>query len=856
MGIKGLIQNLQPILVSSSSCNNIEPKATVPGKHNIREFSNSSIAIDVSSWLFKAGYSIAESLTEAAEQVRVDWQLQHPQIVQSLSDYVGKRCNELFKFAGIGKITLVFDGTLRCPLKAKTNDSRNTKRAITLQKARQFKNQGKPQEAAKRYLACVQVPFELAVTVAKSVMARRIPRVSCIVAPFEADAQLAKLCVEGTCQAVVTEDSDLLVYSAAIGVPFPIIFKLDRKSGSCDVMDMSWLFPSSTIAFDKENKVPFFNESGSTTLQKGSKFSQYLQSFQLKEKKTPGYGRRLFVQACVLAGCDYTINSPLSLVGIGLITAFKLINSQSHRSHQERFAHVLSEWKGSGSNSIVCEARSHTKVADLKDYEELLAMSETVFYHHFVHCKRNNSVLPLQPLQSASVSSLGNYGEDNFQHVYAEERIHMPTVCRFKDCVTFLGTTVTTDCYKSQMIGFKSMKKSASKTNAWISKKSAFFTPSSKKDETRKSTKKETERGHRDIRSCLQVINPKQNIQPVSNAQTHHVKLLEEEEGSEADGTDALVAMLKEDRDSAKIARNDSSSLVSRFSPKMCQPESSRTSKQSFSTIPQHQNRFLVFAYHSQEYPSSLSAERHKAGKSKVLDKNVAQTQGGCTTTFTPGKKFDDDDDSVPSSVPPKLFLEVECTVLKTFKSPLLERKNINCESCMLHGVNTDKSIYDFDEAEEVELTSMLPFSNSRRVSVEPPDQDDDSIHSLSPFAPQKSSAPVNSLVTNRICSTKSAVVDGTSWSDNESDCSIADSEYMPAHFTRFSFENSTTGRSHQKRNNFSTASPRKKTKINGSDYGSAREREGPLILNKSRNFQHRMSKKRETNDSTKNDIK
>jgi len=115
MGIKGLIQNLQPILVSSSSCNNIEPKATVPGKHNIREFSNSSIAIDVSSWLFKAGYSIAESLTEAAEQVRVDWQLQHPQIVQSLSDYVGKRCNELFKFAGIGKITLVFDGTLRCP---------------------------------------------------------------------------------------------------------------------------------------------------------------------------------------------------------------------------------------------------------------------------------------------------------------------------------------------------------------------------------------------------------------------------------------------------------------------------------------------------------------------------------------------------------------------------------------------------------------------------------------------------------------------------------------------------------------------------------------------------------------------
>lgn len=85
---------------------------------------------------------------------------------------------------------------------------------------------------------------------------------------------------------VVTDDSDLLVYSAAIGVPFPIIFKLDHNLGSCDVMDMSCLFPPSKIAFDQENQVMPFNKRGSMTLQKGSKFCQYLQSFQLKENKT------------------------------------------------------------------------------------------------------------------------------------------------------------------------------------------------------------------------------------------------------------------------------------------------------------------------------------------------------------------------------------------------------------------------------------------------------------------------------------------------------------------------------------------------------------------------------------------
>ena len=47
--------------------------------------------------------------------------------------------------------------------------------------------------------------------------------------------------MDGMADAVVTEDSDVLVYSAACMQSFPIIYKLDRNTGDCDVISMDWL---------------------------------------------------------------------------------------------------------------------------------------------------------------------------------------------------------------------------------------------------------------------------------------------------------------------------------------------------------------------------------------------------------------------------------------------------------------------------------------------------------------------------------------------------------------------------------------------------------------------------------------
>ena len=68
MGIAGLLKNLHPLLVPPpthhANSNNQQPQPQQRNnpkiRHNIRQFSNKSLAIDASSWLHKAAYTCAE----------------------------------------------------------------------------------------------------------------------------------------------------------------------------------------------------------------------------------------------------------------------------------------------------------------------------------------------------------------------------------------------------------------------------------------------------------------------------------------------------------------------------------------------------------------------------------------------------------------------------------------------------------------------------------------------------------------------------------------------------------------------------------------------------------------------------
>ena len=354
MGIQGLLKALQPYSEKSS----------------IRKFANQSLAVDASSWLHKSVYSISAKYVEASERSRTALD---PSCVKVSTSYMQRRCQELFSSASIGKIYLVFDGK-RCPLKAAENNDREERRNKNLKDARLYKKQGRRDKAEEKYKMCIKIHAAFADAVAEALQKvfARDSRLICVFSPYEADAQLAKLCVDGIADAIITEDSDVLVYSASCHVPMPIIYKLDRHSGVCDVVSMDWL-----ICATNENRPP------PSKNKKGGAIDAILLSLADRQTKRPGLGVRLFVQACVLAGSDY---SPSKLNGVGLVTAFKLLRDNAHRSCNERYRFLLDGL-----------TKKNKGTEDMVAYEELLAQSEAVFYHHPVLGDKNIVTLLTAP---------------------------------------------------------------------------------------------------------------------------------------------------------------------------------------------------------------------------------------------------------------------------------------------------------------------------------------------------------------------------------------------------------------------------------------------------------------------------
>lgn len=179
-----------------------------------------------------------------------------------------------------------------------------------------------------------------------------------IVAPYEADPQLAYLCHIGYCDAVMSEDSDILVYSACCGTNFPILYKLDNK-GSVETIDLSLcgvlMTTDTSTGISNENAVISSSYDGSqgsdvkTSLKGPEGFIQQLRTHFHPVKannnnntmsnnhntnntdtnnnnntndssNTNIQGRRMFVQMCLLAGCDYCESIP----SVGLQTALQV----------------------------------------------------------------------------------------------------------------------------------------------------------------------------------------------------------------------------------------------------------------------------------------------------------------------------------------------------------------------------------------------------------------------------------------------------------------------------------------------------------------------------------------------------
>jgi exonuclease-1 len=233
MGIQGLLPIIKPLI---RDC-------------NVKDFSGKRVAVDGYCWLHRAVYNCCMELCN--DQETDVW----------IKYFLG--LVDLLLNAGI-EVTLVFDGN-NLPAKRDVEISRSTTRQSNIQKARLYQNSGDIKNARLYYSRATFATPRMAAILIR-IMRQSHPMVKCIVAPYEADAQLSYLSINNLVDLVISEDSDNIPYGCS-----DIMFKLDHQ-GNCQRLVLSDLFTRVIPGFDLRT------------------FSQ-----------------EMIVTMCIASGCDYLV---------------------------------------------------------------------------------------------------------------------------------------------------------------------------------------------------------------------------------------------------------------------------------------------------------------------------------------------------------------------------------------------------------------------------------------------------------------------------------------------------------------------------------------------------------------------
>jgi len=246
MGICGLLPQLKSITEHS----------------HLSDFHGMTIAVDGYVWLHRGVISCARDICLGV----------------STSKYVTYFIRQVHLLINNGvKPFIVFDGG-DLPEKAGKEAERAAKRERNLKAGLSLLKQGASSKAEQCFQRAVDVTPDMAWQVIKEL---KKDGIDYLVAPYEADSQLVKLCLDGKCEGVLTEDSDLLTF----GCP-RVLLKLDY-SGHCDTIALA----------DLGNN-------------KGMDFVNWSQE--------------MFVEMCIFTGCDYLPSIP----GLGIKRSHALIAKQ------------------------------------------------------------------------------------------------------------------------------------------------------------------------------------------------------------------------------------------------------------------------------------------------------------------------------------------------------------------------------------------------------------------------------------------------------------------------------------------------------------------------------------------------
>lgn len=207
---------------------------------SLKEYKGKRIGIDAFVWLHKAVFSGLE--------------LAYNKNGVKFIQYIINNIKHIKSF-GIIPI-IVFDGS-KVGMKSKESNARKIKREMT------------KGSNCKDIIKKIEINFNMTY---KVIQALKILKVEYIVAPYEADAELAHLFKIGYIDAVMTEDSDMFAYGVT-----SVLLKYSRKNDYIETINFKALI---------------------------SRFEDYNQ----------------FLEFCILCGCDF-----FKIKGIGTQSAYKMI---------------------------------------------------------------------------------------------------------------------------------------------------------------------------------------------------------------------------------------------------------------------------------------------------------------------------------------------------------------------------------------------------------------------------------------------------------------------------------------------------------------------------------------------------
>uniref|UniRef100_A0A914LTY5 Exonuclease 1 n=1 Tax=Meloidogyne incognita TaxID=6306 RepID=A0A914LTY5_MELIC len=223
---------------------------------NITQFEGKSLLVDASCLLHRGLIGCAEKIAMRQE---TDFYVGY--VWKYVKLLLARKCH----------VILVFDGR-PLPAKKTTNDSRRESREKYQILGEQLMSQGLKGEAFQAFCRGAELTRDIVEKTIRSF--RNVNNVDVIVAPYEADAQIAYMVQKGFAHAVITEDSDLIVFGCD-----KIIFKMNPTDGSC-------------VIYEKE------------------KMPNCLCPILRRKFQFPTFRR-----ICILAGCDYLQGG---LQGVGL----------------------------------------------------------------------------------------------------------------------------------------------------------------------------------------------------------------------------------------------------------------------------------------------------------------------------------------------------------------------------------------------------------------------------------------------------------------------------------------------------------------------------------------------------------